>query len=102
MKKNYWAVDRVTINNKDVNVYRIVVVLYGNPRGVVKISELGLNDEEYSNINKKYGFNKYRGKWIDNAIVLKCWNVQEDTKYMFRKIEEENRKRILNKKRVKI
>lgn len=90
MKKNYWAVDRVTINNKDVNVYRILVDLYGNPRGVVKISELGLNEEEYSNINKKYGFNKYRGKWIDNAIVFQCWNVQEDTKYLFRKIEEVN------------
>ena len=90
MRKNYWAVDRVKINNKEVNVYRIPVDLYGNPRGVVKINELGLSEEEYIDINKKYGFNKYRGKWIDNAIVFPCWNVQEDTEYLFRKIKEVN------------
>ena len=90
MNKKYWTIEQVVYNNKDVNVYRIPVDLNGNPRGVVKISDLGLSEEEYNNINKKYGFNKYRGRWIDNAIVFQCWNVQEDTKNLLRKIEEVN------------
>lgn len=88
MVKKYWAIEKVAYNDKVANVYRIPTDLNGNPRGVVKISELGLDVDEYSNINKKYGFNKYRGKWIDEAIVFQCWNVQEDTKHLFRKIEE--------------
>lgn len=90
MIKKYWAVDKVQVDNKEVKVYRIPVDLYGNPRGVVKISDLGLNNDEYNNINKKYGFNKYRGKWIDNAVVFQCWNVKEDTEYLFRKIDDVN------------
>lgn len=78
----------VEVNGKNIEVCQIVADTYGNPRFVVHFRDLGISLEEYDNINKKYGFKKYRAQWYGGGIVFQSYNIADTLEYALDTVKE--------------
>ena len=88
MKKNYVYKEITTIQNKEIEVFRIPNDVNGNPRYVVHFLDLNIKLSDYDNINKLYGFKKYRAKWFGGGVVFQSYNIQDTLNYALDKVKE--------------
>ena len=90
MAKNYVYKEITTVQGKEIEVFRIPNDTNGNPRYVVHFRDLGVGLWDYDNINKLYGFNKYRAKWFCGGVVFQSYNIKDTLNYALDKVEEVN------------
>ena len=90
MAKNYVYKEITTAQGKEIEVFRIPNDTNGNPRYVVHFRDLGIGLWDYDNINKLYGFNKYRAKWFGGGVVFQSYNIEDTLNYALDKVEEVN------------
>ena len=90
MAKNYVYKEITTVQGKEIEVFRIPNDTNGNPRYVVHFRDLGVGLWDYDNINKLYGFNKYRAKWFGGGVVFQSYNIEDTLNYALDKVEEVN------------
>ena len=88
MKKNYLFKETHTVHGKEIEVFRIPNDVNGNPRYVVDFYDLGIGLWDYDNINKLYGFNKYRAKWFGGGVVFQSYNIEDTLNYALDKVKE--------------
>jgi len=84
--KNYLYTETHTVQGKEIEVFRISYDLNGNPRYVVHFMDLGIKLTDYDNINKLYGFKKYRAKWFDGGVVFQSYNIEDTLNYALDKV----------------
>ena len=90
MTKNYRYEETVKVQEKEITAFRIPNDTNGNPRYVVDFRDLGIGLWDYDNINKLYGFNKYRAKWFRGGVVFQSYNIKDTLNYALDKVEEVN------------
>ena len=90
MAKNYVYKEITTVQGKEIEAFRIPNDTNGNPRYVVHFRDLGIGLWDYDNINKLYGFNKYRAKWFGGGVVFQSYNIEDTLNYALDKVEEVN------------
>lgn len=88
--KNYLYTETHTVQGKEIEAFRIPNDTNGNPRYVVHFRDLGIDLWDYDNINKLYGFNKYRAKWFGGGVVFQSYNIQETLNFAINKVKEIN------------
>ena len=88
MTKNYVYKEITTIQNKEIEVFRIPNDVNGNPRYVVHFLDLNIKLSDYDNINKLYGFKKYRAGWYGGGVVFQSYNIQDTLNYALDKVKE--------------
>ena len=88
MAKNYVYKEIITVQGKEIEVFRIPNDTNGNPRYVVHFRDLGIGLRDYDNINKLYGFNKYRAKWFGGGVVFQSYNIEDTLNYALDKVKE--------------
>ena len=88
MAKNYLYTETHTVQNKEIEVFRIPNDLNGNPRYVVHFMDLNIKLADYDNINKLYGFKKYRAKWFGGGVVFQSYNIEDTLNFALDKVKE--------------
>ncbi|WWT40205.1 hypothetical protein [Staphylococcus phage PT94] len=88
MGKKYLYKEIVTVENRYFEIFRISNDVNGNPRYVVHFRDLGIDLWDYDNINKLFGFTKYRAKWFGGGVVFQSYNIAETLKYALDKVKE--------------
>lgn len=88
MKKNFKYEETVTVNGNEITAFRIENDNNGNPRYVVHFSDLGVSLWDYDNINKLYGFKKYKAKWFGGGVVFQSYNIEETIKWALETVKE--------------
>ena len=86
--KNYVYKEITTVKNERIKVFRIKNDVNGNPRYVVHFSDLGIKLSDYDNINKLYGFKKYRAGWFGGGVVFQSYNIQDTLNFALDKVKE--------------
>ena len=86
--KNYLYKEITTVKNKRVKVFRIKNDVNGNPRYVIHFSDLGIKLDDYDNINKLYGFKKYRAGWFGGGVVFQSYNIKDTLSFALDKVKE--------------
>lgn len=86
--KNYVYTETHTVQGKEIEVFRIPNDVNGNPRYVVNFRDLGIGLWDYDNINKLYGFNKYRAKWFGGGVVFQSYNIEDTLNFALDKVKE--------------
>ena len=89
-KKNYLYTEMHTIQNEEIEVFRIKSDSNGNPRYVVHFLDLNIKLLDYDNINKLYGFKKYRAQWFGGGVVFQSYNIQDTLNWALDKVKEIN------------
>ena len=87
MAKNYLYKEITTVKNERVTVFRIKNDVNGNPRYVVHFLDLNIKLSDYDNINKLYGFNKYRAKWFGGGVVFQSYNIADTLEYAYTQVK---------------
>lgn len=87
-KKNYLYVETHTVQNKEIEAFRIPNDTNGNPRYVVNFRDLGVGLWDYDNINKLYGFCKYRAKWFGGGVVFQSYNIEDTLEWALNTVKE--------------
>lgn len=88
MAKNYLYKEITTVKNERLTVFRIPNDVNGNPRYVIHFSDLGIKLADYDNINKLYGFKKYRAGWFGGGVVFQSYNIQDTLNFALDKVKE--------------
>lgn len=88
MAKNYLYTETHTVQGKEIEVFRIPNDVNGNPRYVVDFYDLGIGLWDYDNINKLYGFCKYRAKWFGGGVVFQSYNIEDTLNFALDKVKE--------------
>ena len=88
MAKNYVYKETHTVQGKEIEVFRIPNDVNGNPRYVVHFMDLDIKLTDYDNINKLYGFKKYRAKWFGGGVVFQSYNIQDTLNFALDKVKE--------------
>lgn len=88
MAKNYVYKEITTVKNERIKVFRIKNDVNGNPRYVVHFSDLGIKLSDYDNINKLYGFKKYRAGWFGGGVVFQSYNIEDTLNFALDKVKE--------------
>ena len=78
----------MTVNGNEITAFRIENDNNGNPRYVVHFSDLGVSLWDYDNINKLYGFKKYKAKWFGGGVVFQSYNIEETIKWALETVRE--------------
>ena len=86
--KNYLYTETHTVQGKEIEVFRIPNDTNGNPRYVVHFRDLGIDLWDYDNINKLYGFCKYRAKWFGGGVVFQSYNIEDTLNWALDKVKE--------------
>lgn len=86
--KNYVYTETHTVQGKEIEVFRIPNDVNGNPRYVVHFMDLDIKLADYDNINKLYGFNKYRAKWFGGGVVFQSYNIEDTLNFALDKVKE--------------
>ena len=86
--KNYLYEETHTVQEKEITTFRIPNDVNGNPRYVVHFMDLDIKLSDYDNINKLYGFNKYRAKWFGGGVVFQSYNIEDTLHYALNKVKE--------------
>ena len=89
-KKNYLYTEMHTIQNEEIEVFRIKSDSNGNPRYVVHFLDLNIKLLDYDNINKLYGFKKYRAQWFGGGVVFQSYNIEDTLNFALDKVKEIN------------
>ena len=89
-KKNYLYTEMHTVQGKEIEVFRIPNDNNGNPRYVVHFLDLNIKLSDYDNINKLYGFKKYRAQWFGGGIVFQSYNIEDTLNFAINKVKEIN------------
>ncbi len=84
--KNYLYTETHKVEGKEIEVFRIPNDANGNPRYVVHFRDLGVGLWDYDNINKLYGFCKYRAKWFGGGVVFQSYNIEDTLSYALDKV----------------
>ena len=84
--KNYLYTETHTVQGKEIEAFRIPNDTNGNPRYVVHFRDLGIDLWDYDNINKLYGFNKYRAKWFGGGVVFQSYNIEDTLNFVLDKV----------------
>ena len=87
-KKNYLYVETHTVKNKEIEVFRIPNDVNGNPRYVVHFLDLNIKLSDYDNLNKLYGFKKYRAKWFGGGVVFQSYNIEDTLEWALETVKE--------------
>ena len=87
-KKNYLYTEITTVQGKEIEVFRIPNDVNGNPRYVVHFLDLNIKLSDYDNINKLYGFKKYRAKWFGGGVVFQSYNIEDTLNFALDKVKE--------------
>ena len=87
-KKNYLYEETHTVQEKEITTFRIPNDNNGNPRYVVHFLDLNIKLSDYDNINKLYGFKKYRAKWFGGGVVFQSYNIADTLEYALDKVKE--------------
>ncbi len=87
-KKNYVYKEITTVQGKEIEVFRIENDVNGNPRYVVHFLDLSIKLSDYDNINKLYGFKKYRAKWFGGGVVFQSYNIADTLEYALETVKE--------------
>ena len=90
MTKNYRYEETVKVQEKEITAFRIPNDNNGNPRYVVHFLDLNIKLSDYDNINKLYGFKKYRAKWFVGGVVFQSYNIEDTLNYALDKVKEVN------------
>ena len=69
-------------------MFRIKNDTNGNPRYVVHFMDLGIKLSDYDNINKLYGFKKYRAGWFGGGVVFQSYNIEDTLNFALDKVKE--------------
>ena len=88
MAKNYLYTETHTVQGKEIEAFRIPNDVNGNPRYVVHFMDLNIKLTDYDNINKLYGFNKYRAKWFGGGVVFQSYNIEDTLNFALDKVKE--------------
>ena len=88
MAKNYVYKEITTVQGKEIEVFRIPNDVNGNPRYVVHFLDLNIKLSDYDNINKLYGFKKYRAKWFGGGVVFQSYNIEDTLNFALDKVKE--------------
>ena len=88
MTKNYLYKEITTVQNERLTVFRIPNDVNGNPRYVVHFLDLNIKLSDYDNINKLYGFKKYRAQWYGGGVVFQSYNIQDTLNFALDKVKE--------------
>ena len=88
MAKNYVYKEITTVKNERIKVFRIKNDVNGNPRYVVHFMDLNIKLADYDNINKLYGFKKYRAGWFGGGVVFQSYNIADTLEYALDKVKE--------------
>ena len=88
MTKNYLYTETHTVQGKEIEAFRIPNDVNGNPRYVVHFMDLNIKLADYDNINKLYGFNKYRAKWFGGGVVFQSYNIEDTLNFALDKVKE--------------
>ena len=83
-KKNYLYKE----THKEIEVFRIPNDVNGNPRYVVHFLDLNIKLSDYDNINRLYGFCKYRAKWFGGGVVFQSYNIEDTLNYALETVKE--------------
>ena len=86
--KNYLYEETHTVQEKEITTFRIPNDVNGNPRYVVHFMDLNIKLADYDNINKLYGFNKYRAKWFGGGVVFQSYNIEDTLNFALDKVKE--------------
>ena len=86
--KNYLYEETHTVQEKEITTFRIPNDANGNPRYVVHFMDLNIKLADYDNINKLYGFNKYRAKWFGGGVVFQSYNIEDTLNWALDKVKE--------------
>ena len=89
-KKNYLYTEMHTVQGKEIEVFRIPNDNNGNPRYVVHFLDLNIKLSDYDNINKLYGFKKYRAQWFGGGVVFQSYNIEDTLNFALDKVKEIN------------
>ena len=88
MTKNYLYKEITTVQGKEIEAFRIPNDTNGNPRYVIHFRDLDIGLWDYDNINKLYGFKKYRAKWFGGGVVFQSYNIAETLAYALETVKE--------------
>ena len=88
--KKYLYTEIHTVQGKEIEVFRIKNDVNGNPRYVIHFSDLGIKLDDYDNINKLYGFKKYRAGWFGGGVVFQSYNIKDTLSFALDKVKEVN------------
>ncbi|WFG33720.1 hypothetical protein YN120080_3 [Staphylococcus phage vB_SauM_JDYN] len=88
MAKKYLYVETHTVQGKEIEAFRIPNDTNGNPRYVVHFRDLNIGLWDYDNINKIYGFKKYRAKWFGGGVVFQSYNIQDTLNFALETVKE--------------
>ena len=88
MTKNYVYKEITTVQGKEIEVFRIENDVNGNPRYVVHFMDLNIKLADYDNINKLYGFKKYRAGWFGGGVVFQSYNIEDTLNFALDKVKE--------------
>ena len=88
MTKNYVYKEITTVKNERIKVFRIKNDVNGNPRYVVHFMDLNIKLADYDNINKLYGFKKYRAGWFGGGVVFQSYNIEDTLNFALDKVKE--------------
>ena len=94
MEKNYISKIQYNIDGQDITAFKIYNDYNGNPRYVVHFMDLNIKLKDYKNINRLYGFNKYRAKWFGGGVVFQSFDIEETLQYALNKVKEVDGKRL--------
>ncbi|WLY86975.1 hypothetical protein 355Saur083PP_00212 [Staphylococcus phage 355Saur083PP] len=86
--KNYLYEETHTVKGQDITAFRIPNDANGNPRYVVHFMDLNIKLADYDNINKLYGFNKYRAKWFGGGVVFQSYNIKDTLNFALDNVKE--------------
>ena len=87
MKKNYKTIETITVKGNEIQAFRIDNDSNGNPRYVVHFMDLGIELNDYDNINKLYGFKKYKAKWFGGGVVFQSYNIEDTITWAIETVE---------------
>ena len=87
-KKNYLYTETHTVQNKEIEAFRIPNDTNGNPCYVVHFLDLNIKLSNYDNINKLYGFKKYTAKWFGGGVVFQSYNIEDTLNYALETVKE--------------
>ena len=88
MTKNYLYKEITTVQNERLTVFIIPNDVNGNPRYVVHFLDLNIKLSDYDNINKLYGFKKYRAGWFGGGVVFQSYNIEDTLNFALDKVKE--------------
>ncbi len=82
--KNIVSTHTLTIEGKEITLYRIPNCKNGNPNYVVHFIDLGIEFKDYGNIK---GLKKFNQKWFGGGYVFESYSIEHDIHYLLNTVK---------------